>query len=121
MAKILIVEDELEIAENLQALLVAKGHEVFVARDGLEAISRARLEKPQLILLDVLLPKIGGLDVCRMIKSDPALRKVKVVMLTSLGRFGDVETAFERGADDYLIKPVETERLFKKIDKMLEP
>lgn len=117
--KVLIVEDEPEIADNLQALLEAKGYQVTVARDGGEAVAQARALGPDLMLLDVMLPKIGGFDVCRLLKGDPATKSIRIVMITGLGRMGDVETAFQNGADDYIIKPFDTVRLFKKIDKVM--
>lgn len=118
-ANILIVEDEQALAENLQALLAAKGYSASYVLDGTEAVAKARKDKPDLIFLDVMLPRLGGFDVCRVLKGDPATKKIKVIMITALGRMGDVETAFESGADDYIIKPFETERLLKKLDKVL--
>lgn len=117
--KVLIVEDEPAIADNLQALLQAKGYEVSVANDGSAAVAEARRQRPDLVLLDIMLPKLGGFDVCRILKMDAATQKAKVIMITGLGRMGDVETAFKNGADDYIIKPFDTERLFKKLDKVL--
>lgn len=120
-AKILIVEDERAIAENLQALLAAKGYVVILADDGADGIAKARLEKPDVMLLDIMLPKMGGFDVCKILKADPAMKKTKIIMITGLGRMGDVEKAFQNGADDYIIKPFDTARLFKKLDKALQP
>ncbi len=117
--KVLVVEDEAPVAENLEALLVARGYTVVMAADGAEGVKLARKEKPQLILLDILLPKMGGFDVCKMLKSEAATKGIKVIMITGLGRMGDVETAFQVGASDYIIKPFDQERLFKKIDKVL--
>ena len=119
MSRILIIEDEPEIAEGIAALLRAKGHKAAVCLDGGEALARARQEKPDLVLLDVMLPRVSGLDVCRLMRTDPKLGKLKILMATGLGRMGDVEEAFKAGADDYLIKPFDSERLFKKIDKLL--
>jgi len=121
MRKILIVEDEPAIAENLQALLAARGYEVSWVSDGSEAVAKARQLRPDLMLLDVMLPKLGGFDVCKLLKNDEATKKIKVIMITALGRMGDVETAFANGADDYIIKPFESDRLFKKLDKVLGP
>jgi len=120
-AKILIVEDERAIAENLQALLAARGFEVRLAEDGAEGMAKARLEKPDIVLLDIMLPKMGGFDVCKILKADPPMKKTKVIMITGLGRMGDVEKAFQSGADDYIIKPFDSQRLFKKLDKALQP
>ena len=119
MASILIVEDEPVIAENLQALLMAKGHKVAVSLDGADAVEHVRKIKPDLVLLDVMLPRLSGLDVCAVIKGDAATKSVRVIMITGLGRMGDVEKAFAQGADDYIIKPFDSERLLKKLDKVL--
>lgn len=119
MARILVVEDELDIADNLVALLGARGHKAVAAHDGPEGIARARKEVPDLILLDVMLPRMSGLDVCKILKTEAKTSKIKVIMVTGLGRGGDVETGLDAGADDYLIKPFDTERLLKKIDRVL--
>ena len=117
--KILIVEDEPEIADNLAALLSAKGHKVVTCSEGADGVAHARKEPFDLLLLDVMLPRMSGLDVCKMLRSDPKTMKLKIVMVTGLGRMGDVEEAFRAGADDYLIKPFDSTRLFKKIEKVL--
>lgn len=117
--RILIVEDEPAIADNLSALLTAKGHKVATCFEGADGVARARKETFDLLLLDVMLPRMSGLDVCKLLKSDPKTAKLKIVMVTGLGRMGDVEEAFRAGADDYLIKPFDSARLFKKIDKVL--
>ena len=119
MARVLIVEDESAVAENLQALLTAKGHQAAIVADGSEAVQRARKDTPELMLLDIVLPKMGGFDVCKILKSDPLTATIKIIIITGLGRMGDVETAFQAGADDYLIKPFDSERLFKKLEKVL--
>ncbi|PIR19760.1 MAG: two-component system response regulator [Elusimicrobia bacterium CG11_big_fil_rev_8_21_14_0_20_64_6] len=118
-AKILIVEDEPAIADNLAALLTAKGHKAATCCEGAEGVERARKENFDLILLDVMLPRMSGFDVCKMLRSDPKTTKIKIIMVTGLGRMGDVEEAFRAGADDYLIKPFDSARLFKKIEKVL--
>ena len=119
MPKILIVEDDFAIADNLKALLQIKGHKVTFAADGQAGVETARREIPDLILLDIMLPKLGGFDVCRILKSEPKTQGIKIIILTGLGRMGDVETAFSAGATDYLVKPVDSERLMKKIDSVL--
>lgn len=117
--RILIVEDEFEIAENLQALLAAKGYQASVARDGAEGVAMARKSPPDLMLLDIVLPKIGGFDVCKLLKSDPKTKAIRIIMITGLNRNADVELAFQSGADDYIFKPFDSERLFKKIEKVM--
>ena len=119
MAKILIVEDETAIAENLHALLTARGYEVAWIPDGADALSIAKKQKPDIVLLDVMLPRVSGFDICRLLKSDPDTAKIKIIMITGLGRMGDVEKAFGQGADDYIIKPFDSERLFRKVEKAL--
>ena len=119
MARVLIVEDEPAISENLAALLRLRGHTVDIAVDGAEAVEAARKRPPELVLLDVMLPRMSGFDVCRQLRADAKSAKAKIIMVTGLGRMGDVEDAFNAGADDYLIKPFDSDRLFKKIDKVL--
>jgi DNA-binding response OmpR family regulator len=117
--KVLVVEDDPLIAENLQALLAVRGYEVRVAYDGAMGVTEARQWLPDLILLDIMLPKIEGFEVCRLIKNDPVLKKSRVIMVTGLGRSGDVEAAFAAGANDYVFKPFDSDRLFKKIAKVM--
>ena len=119
MTRILVVEDEPAIAENLVALLAAKGYVVSSCGDGSEALEMARKTPPDLVLLDVMLPRISGFDVCKMLRADPKTSKAKILMVTGLDRGADVETAFAAGADDYLVKPFDSDRLFKKIQKVL--
>jgi len=118
-ARILIIEDEPAIADNLAALLAAKGHKVATCLEGVEGVARVRKETFDLLLLDVMLPRMSGFDVCKLLRSDPKTRKLKIIMVTGLGRMGDVEEAFRAGADDYLIKPFDSVRLFKKIEKVM--
>jgi len=119
MARIMVIEDEHDIADNIVALLTARGHKASAVYDGADGVARARKEQPELILLDVMLPRMSGLDVCKILKSEAKTSKIKVIMVTGLGRGGDVETGLDAGADDYLIKPFDTERLLKKIDRVL--
>jgi len=119
MTRILVVEDEASIAENMAALLTAKGYVVASCGDGAQALEMARKEPPDLVLLDVMLPLISGFDVCKMLRADPKTSKAKILMVTGLDRGGDVETAFAAGANDYLVKPFDSDRLFKKIQKVL--
>lgn len=119
MARILVVDDEPDIAENIAALLRAKGHVAAVCLDGALALDLARKSRPDLVLLDVMLPRMSGVDVCRFLREDPGLKGLKIVMVTGLGRGGDVETAFAAGADDYLIKPFDSQRLYRKLEKVL--
>ena len=116
---ILVVEDEPDIADSLDARLYLAGYEIAVAKDGKDAVSLARELKPDLVLLDVLLPKVDGFEVCRILKTEPATKKIPVLMLTALQSVGDVDRAFEVGANDYLSKPFTNEKLLAKIEKLL--
>ena len=119
MKKILVVEDDFALADNLQALLRAKGYEVHFAPDGIAAVEAARKALPDVVLLDVLIPKLGGFDVCRVLRSEERTKGIKIIMVTGLGRVADVDQAFAAGASDYLVKPFDTDRLLKKIEKVL--
>jgi DNA-binding response OmpR family regulator len=118
-ARILIIEDEPAIADNLAALLNAKGHKVATCYEGADGVARARKDTFDLLLLDVMLPRMSGFDVCKLLRADPKTMKLKIIMVTGLGRMGDVEEAFRAGANDYLIKPFDSARLFSKIEKVL--
>lgn len=117
--KILIVEDDPALAENLKAIMEARGFDAVSAADGAAGLAMARKAKPALVLLDIMLPKMDGFDVCRLIKSAPDTKHIHVIMITGLERMGDVEKAFASGADDYIIKPFDPVRLFKKIEKFV--
>lgn len=117
--KVVIAEDEFVVAENIKALMAARGYKVFSAGDGVEAVEVCRKERPDVLLLDILMPRMGGFDVCRVLKADPATKNIKILMITALDRMGDIETAFQHGASDYLTKPFDQEKLYKKLDKVL--
>lgn len=113
--KVLLVEDEIGIAENIIARLEVEGYVVAHADDGQKGVSMALKERPDLILLDVMLPKIDGFEVCKILKKNPATRHIPILFLTSLNAVGDVEKAMDSGANDYLSKPFEYDRLLDKI------
>ena len=104
MAKVMIVEDDNSLREIYTDSLQAEGYEVVSAADGEEALATAVKEKPQLIILDVMMPKISGFDVLDIIRNTPEISNVKVVMLTALSQEKDLERAKELGVDDYLVK-----------------
>lgn len=117
--KILVVDDDHAIGDSLEALLKAKGFAVVRAADGKEAVAVAQRELPALLILDLLLPKMSGFDVCGTLKAASATRKILILVLTALGQMGDVEKAFSLGADDYLVKPFDSDRLLRKVAKLL--
>ena len=102
---ILVVEDDLDIRELISFNLANEGHQVFEANDGEVGIDKARNNNPDLILLDLMLPGIQGLDVCRIIKSDQETKEIPIIMVTALGQEEDIVKGLETGADDYITKP----------------
>lgn len=103
--KALIVDDEEDILELLEYTMARNGYKVIKAATGEEALDLARSELPDLIVLDLMLPGVDGLDVCRILKSDPEAGHIPIVMLTARGDEADVITGLELGADDYITKP----------------
>ena len=104
MAKILIIEDDLRLAQMYQKILAFAGNEVAVAADGEEGLEKVKTEKPSLILLDVMLPKLNGLDVLEKLKADPETKNIPVIMLSNLGDMQNAEKAMELGAIKYIQK-----------------
>jgi len=119
-ARILIAEDEPNIVTLLQFLLQGGDHEVRVARDGAEALRLAESFVPNVLLLDVMMPLRNGYEVCRTIRENPALRRVKILMLTARGRDEERENGLALGADAYVTKPFSTKELLAKVRELLE-
>ena len=119
--KILIVDDEPNIVVSLKYLLERGGYQVLVARDGQEAIDAIRHERPALVLLDVMMPKKSGHEVCAELRADDSLREVRVLMLSAKGRDTDVDKGLGVGADAYMTKPFSTRELAAKVAEMLGP
>ncbi len=105
MAKVLIVEDEETLARNLAEKLKGEGFSVAVAGDGEEGLQKVRDEHPDLIVLDIMLPKLDGLSLCRIVRRDPATAHIPIIMLTARGTEVDKIVGLESGADDYVVKP----------------
>lgn len=119
--KVLLADDEQMIRMLITTILGSDPrYRVLVAKDGEEALTTARREKPDLIFLDVLMPKGSGHEVCRALRKDPDTAHVKVIMLTALTQESDRQAAFESGADDYLTKPFSPLRLLQKVEEVLE-
>ena len=119
-ARILIAEDEPNIVTSLEFLLRKQGHEVCVARDGEEALRFAESFRPQLVLLDVMMPARDGFEVCRRMRDTPALAAVKIIMLTARGRDAEREKGIALGADAYITKPFSTHELLAKVRELLQ-
>jgi len=115
MARILVIEDESDIRQVLDYNLAAAGHEVVVAERGQDGLRLAREQRPDLILLDLMLPDILGTEVCRAIKDDLSMRATPVIMLTAKGEEIDRVVGFELGADDYVTKPFSVRELVLRI------
>src|SRR3989338_2773138 len=113
--KILIIDDETDLVELLQARLEISGYESLIAYDVVEGLKMAREKKPDLILLDVLMPSIKGYQVCRELKNDAATKGIPVIMLTAKAQEADKFWGQECGCDDYCTKPFETAELMTKI------
>jgi CheY-like chemotaxis protein len=118
--RVLIVDDEPVNQELLEAFLIGCDYDLDFAADGAEALEKVKSFEPDLVLLDVMMPKTSGFEVCEQIKSDPATAGTMVLMVTALGELGDVERAVKVGCDDYLSKPVNKPELLKRVENMLK-
>ena len=120
MPRILIADDDVQNADLLEAYLDGPGYETKVAANGEDTLAAARDWKPDLILLDVMMPKLSGFEVCRRLRADAATRGVAVLMVTALDQSTDVETAVEAGTDDFITKPINKTELQLRVRAMLE-
>ena len=120
MAKILLVEDNEMNRDMLSRRLERKGHSISIAIDGVEGLSKARSEAPDLILMDMSLPVIDGWEATRQLKADEATRRIPVIALTAHAMASDEQKAREAGCDDFDTKPIELPRLLDKIDALLQ-
>ena len=116
---ILIADDEVNILISLEFLMKREGFAVFVAHDGQEALDLLRRERPRLVLLDVMMPKKNGFEVCQELRADEALKQTLVLMLTAKGRETDIAKGLGVGADAYMTKPFSTKELVQKVRAML--
>ena len=118
--KILIADDEPNILISLEFLMKREGYEVHLARDGQEALDTLRRERPRLVLLDVMMPKKTGFEVCQEVRNDDGIRSTLILMLTAKGRETDIVKGLALGADAYMTKPFSTRELVQKVRSMLE-
>tara|TARA_Y100000746_G_C15462975_1_gene432393 strand:- start:1410 stop:2108 length:699 start_codon:yes stop_codon:yes gene_type:complete len=117
--KILIIEDDKDIRDLISFNLSKNGYKTILSKDGEKGIEKAKNEKPDLVLLDLMLPGIHGLDVCKILKTDSSLNKLSIIMLTALGQEEDIIKGLEAGADDYITKPFSFKILFARIKSVL--
>lgn len=113
--KILVVEDDRSLAEVLSYNLGQAGYDVIVAYDGMDGLSQAQLKSPDIVLLDLMLPVMDGLEVCRRLRSDPVTRDMLIVMLTAKSEESDQLVGFSLGADDYVTKPYSVKVVLEKV------
>jgi DNA-binding response OmpR family regulator len=117
--KILIVDDEVQLVEMVKLRLEANGYSVITACDGQEGLDKARIEKPDLIILDLMLPKIDGYKVCRMLKFDEKYKNIPIILFTARAQQEDEKLGKEVGADAYITKPFEPQVLLDKIKALI--
>lgn len=117
--KILIADDNVPNCELLDAYLSEVDCEVEIAVDGQETLDKVETFQPDLILLDVMMPRLSGFEICRKLKDDPQKRRIMILMVTALNELGDIERAVQAGTDDFLSKPVNKVELLKRVENML--
>lgn len=117
--KILVVDDEVYILHILEFSLGAEGFEVITANNGAVAVEKAMQEKPDLIVLDIMMPVLDGYETCRRLKREPETKHIPVILLTAKGREADKRLGFEVGAVDYVVKPFSPNRLIGRVEEII--
>src|SRR5262245_45809089 len=118
-SKVPIVDDNPQTIELLSAFLESLPCKLIAATDGIEALEKVAVEKPDLILLDIMMPRMSGFQVCRKLKSDPKTRDIQILMVTALNELGDIEQASECGTDDFVSKPINKLELLTRVKSLL--
>lgn len=121
MYTILVADDDEDLLGALDFVLKQKGYNVEQAKDGAETIVKTRKLKPDLILLDIMMPDLDGFTTCRELKNKEETKRIPIIMLTARGEAEDIKTAFKAGANDYIVKPFMMEKVLGKIEKLLGP
>ncbi len=116
---VLIVDDEEYIVTSLEYVMKSAGYEVAVAYDGEQAMERVKEIVPDLLILDVMMPKLGGFEVCEKIRANPLWKSIRIIMLTAKGRDSEREKGISLGADAYLTKPFSTRDILKRVMELL--
>ncbi|HET6500088.1 MAG TPA: response regulator [Amycolatopsis sp.] len=119
MARVLIVDDDADIRDLVAVKLSASGYDVVTAEDGVAGLAAARREHPDVLVSDVMMPGMSGIDVCRELRREPETANLPIILLTARAQDGDVESGFASGADDYLIKPFNPQELLHRISALL--
>jgi DNA-binding response OmpR family regulator len=118
--KILVVDDELDLVETIRFQLETEGFNVITAYNGEDALNLARTENPDLILLDIMLPKLDGYKVCRLLKFDEKYKNIPIIMLTARAQEKDKIIGLETGANEYVTKPFDMDKLLEKVKTFLK-
>jgi DNA-binding response OmpR family regulator len=118
--KILIVDDEPNIVMSLDFLMRKNKYEVFIARNGKEAIEIAEKEIPNIMLLDIMMPEVDGFEVCEHLKNNPKTKGIKIIFLSAKGKEEDLEKGLKLGASDYITKPFSTRNLVERVNKLAQ-
>jgi DNA-binding response OmpR family regulator len=119
VARILVADDDVDIRELVEFKLSTLGHDIVAVADGAAAIEACREQRPDLAVLDVMMPGVSGLDAIRVIRADPSLADLPVILLTARAQESDVETGFDSGADDYITKPFSPRELAARVQALL--
>jgi DNA-binding response OmpR family regulator len=119
MKRILIVDDEPNIVMSLEYIFKKENFEVFIARDGAEAIQIAEDKLPDIVLLDIMMPNVDGYQVLKHLKNNPLLEDIKVIFLSAKNKVTDIELGLQLGADKYVSKPFSTKKLVKEVKQLL--
>lgn len=119
-ARILVVDDEAQNRELVEAMLLPGGYEVYLAEDGEEALAAAQEKKPDLLILDLMMPGLSGFEVCARLKTDPKTGGIPVLFVTALSQIGDKERALAAGGDDFLTKPFQRAELLARVEALLK-
>ena len=120
MARIVVADDDADIRDLVVFKLRQAGHDVHPGADGAAAVKECQSVTPDLVVLDVMMPGMGGLDACRALRQDPALARVPVILLTARAQESDIEQGFDAGADDYVVKPFSPRELASRVSAVLQ-
>lgn len=119
-SKILVADDNIQNCELLDAYLSSEGYEISIVNDGQQTLEFVAKQHPDLILLDIMMPRMSGYEVCRQLKTDTKTRNIPILMVTALAEMGDIERAVQAGAEDFLTKPVNKLELTTRVRALLQ-